>query len=359
MQIDFHYDVIYVLARYAGYNREDAKIIAHSSQYVDDAENGGLVKFTNYPSYYHIRTAHKILDKDNLNEVANFHSWVPFHFLPGNLCDKDNGLGTSFVSKLVCRENSQIAKEMMEECILRKNNYNGLHRLGISLHVYADTWAHQNFVGIFDEINRTKNLHVINEKTGINEKIIMKIEAIIDGTILDEFFPIGHGTVQKAPDLPYLKWEYTNYLGNKSEIIDNSNRFIMAAKEIFKYLKRYQVGDATTITEELPLEAEEKINELFQNITQEDKQIRHEQWQMRLDEDYFGFHDEAYPYISYGPDSWKSLAMNTNVRKNDNNDKYTISEAFLSSDWKKFHDAVKEHWDFVINHLLPGHGVIM
>jgi len=51
--------------------------------------------------------------------------------------------------------------------------------------------------------------------------------------------------------------------------------------------------------------------------------------------------------------------MNTNVRKNDNNDKYTIGEAFLNSDRKKFHDAVKEHWDFAINHLLPGHGVIM
>ena len=27
--------------------------------------------------------------------------------------------------------------------------------------------------------------------------------------------------------------------------------------------------------------------------------------------------------------------------------------------WKKFHDGVKEHWDFVINHLLPKHEVII
>lgn len=74
MQIDFHYDAIYVLARYAGFNREEAIIIAHSSQYVDDAENGGIIKFTNYPCYYHIRTAHEILDKDNLDEMANLYS---------------------------------------------------------------------------------------------------------------------------------------------------------------------------------------------------------------------------------------------------------------------------------------------
>jgi len=161
MQIDFHYDAIYVLSRYAGFNREDAKIIAHSSQYVDDAENGGLIKFTNSPSYYHIRTAHKIVDKQNSDEMANIYSWVPFHFLPGNVSDEGKGIETSFVSKLVCRENSQIAREMMEECIFRKNDYNGLHRLGLSLHVYADTWAHQNFAGISEKINCTKDIYVL------------------------------------------------------------------------------------------------------------------------------------------------------------------------------------------------------
>ena len=36
MQKDFHYDVIYTLAKEAGYKNDEAYVIAYSSQYVDD-----------------------------------------------------------------------------------------------------------------------------------------------------------------------------------------------------------------------------------------------------------------------------------------------------------------------------------
>ena len=78
-----------------------------------------------------------------------------------------------------------------------------------------------------------------------------------------------------------------------------------------------------------------------------------------MEEVYFGFHDKAYPYISYGSNSWKSIALNKVVRKNDKHDIYEINESFFNSDWKKFHDAVNEHWDFVMNNLLPNHEVII
>lgn len=361
MQIDFHYDVIYVLARYAGFEREEAKIIAHSSQYVDDAENGGFIRFTNQPSYYHIRTAHKVFDKDNLDPMSNLFAWVPFHFLPGNLCVGEKGKDKYFVSKLVCRENSEIANEMMEECIKHKSNNNSLHRLGLSLHVYADTWAHQNFVGLSDEINCTNELHVLNKETEIFEKITSDVKKLlidIENVILDDLFPLGHGTAHIYPDLPYLKWRYTDYLGNESPIIDNCDRFIRAAREVYKYMKRYQIGDPKAIVDKLPEEGELKIKALFQ-IAEEDKLKRHNLWQAKLEENYFGFNDGAYPYVSYGPDSWKSIALNKDVSKDDKNDIYTIDQSFVNSDWKMFHDAAKEHWDFVINHLLPKHEVII
>jgi hypothetical protein len=360
MQIDFHYDAIYVLARYAGFNREEAIIIAHSSQYVDDAENGGIIKFTNYPCYYHIRTAHEILDKDNLDEMANLYSWVPFHFIPGNICDEGRGKEASFVSKLKCRENSHIANEMMEECILKKNDYNGLHRLGLSLHVYADTWAHQNFAGILDKINGAEDIQVVNGETVLKKILLFIKDKILnmDNNLVSRIFPLGHGAVKTCPDLPYLKWRYTNYLGDKTEIINNCDRFIRSAREIFKYMKRYQIGDPKAITDQLPAEAEEKIKNLFKS-TQGDMQKRHEIWQMKLEEGYFGFHDKVCPYISYGPNSWKSIALNKDISRDDAGGIYTINESFFNSDWKKFHDAAKEHLDFVVNHLLPKHKVIV
>jgi len=37
MKKDFHYSVIKILSEKAGFEAEDAQIIAHASQYVDDA----------------------------------------------------------------------------------------------------------------------------------------------------------------------------------------------------------------------------------------------------------------------------------------------------------------------------------
>ncbi|MGB7413949.1 MAG: DUF6765 family protein, partial [Thermosynechococcaceae cyanobacterium] len=47
MQIDFHHGVTYVVARLAGFQHEEAQIIAYAAQYVDDATNAGTIGFNN------------------------------------------------------------------------------------------------------------------------------------------------------------------------------------------------------------------------------------------------------------------------------------------------------------------------
>lgn len=37
---------------------------------------------------------------------------------------------------------------------------------------------------------------------------------------------------------------------------------------------------------------------------------------------------------------------------------YTHIEEFEMSNWKRFHDAAKAHWSFVIHDLLPKHGIM-
>jgi len=68
MQIDFHHAVTYVLARLAGFNYEQANIIAYSSQYVDDSNCDVFVKFNNGALYKPICSAHKILDYRNFDQ---------------------------------------------------------------------------------------------------------------------------------------------------------------------------------------------------------------------------------------------------------------------------------------------------
>ena len=83
---DFHYYGTYTAARLAGFDRDDATIIAHSAQYVDDStrdrildpeELSRLSTGTNI-SFHGERSDHEPADIE-LRRV-----WVPFHFLPGN-----------------------------------------------------------------------------------------------------------------------------------------------------------------------------------------------------------------------------------------------------------------------------------
>ena len=60
---------------------------------------------------------------------------MPFHFLPGNGRKSDG----RFIRRIVCTKNSKVAGAMVSECILRRDLPYGLHRLGVTMHVYADS----------------------------------------------------------------------------------------------------------------------------------------------------------------------------------------------------------------------------
>jgi hypothetical protein len=62
VQIDFHHATTYVLARLAGFTHEQADVIAHSAEYVDDATNDGLVRFDNGALSRRLASAHKMLE---------------------------------------------------------------------------------------------------------------------------------------------------------------------------------------------------------------------------------------------------------------------------------------------------------
>ena len=159
MQIDFHHAVTYVCARLAGFDHPQAATIAYAAQYVDDATNSGVIRFDNGMQFQRISSAHKLFDYRNFQNLANYQVWIPFHFLPGNAgLPADQSPGDDWVEKLICRANSPIAQAMVRESIQQRDAPCGLHRLGITMHVYADTWAHQGFVGVNHRVNEARNL---------------------------------------------------------------------------------------------------------------------------------------------------------------------------------------------------------
>ena len=135
MDIDFHFSTVYVLARWAGFGSDNARLLATCSQLVDDNIDDKMPYFSAFTQRF---SGHEIWE--NVREVENAEVWVPFHFLPA--LD-----GDTLDQQLVCRKNSVLAQALAADM----RTYSGkdrLFRLGIALHVYADTWAHQEFSGI-------------------------------------------------------------------------------------------------------------------------------------------------------------------------------------------------------------------
>jgi len=145
MQEDMHYYATLAIALSAGINKDDAEIIAYSSQYVDDSteanseqhEDGGLLYGIATAHHSISCIAHRFIEKEEQRRV-----WVPFHFVPG-------GEGSNFEEKLICKKDSKIAQEMFNNHInVAVDKEFGLELIGIAAHAFMDSFSHYGFSGI-------------------------------------------------------------------------------------------------------------------------------------------------------------------------------------------------------------------
>ena len=353
MEIDFHHGVTYVLARLAGFNAYEAEIIAYSAQYVDDAICDDTVMFDNGAIYKPICSAHKALDYRNFNKLANHLVWVPFHFLPGNCFKRAGECEEDFYLKVVCRPNSYIADDMVKECIKKNSEPNALYRLGLTMHIYADTWAHQGFSGIQHFSNRVQFLDDDETSRRLSDKVAKYFADSFDSELskfLDDVMPIGHGAVLSYPDKPYLKWRYKDYSGKLIER-DNPSCFLDAAKNMFAVMQRFRAGNFRAEVVTLDKKVTELLLKLFIEINDFNSSVRHKKWMQKLVKDTFGFGPVNLSYNCEGPNSWEYKAFSGN--KHCRGVKYKYSSSFENSDWKKFHDALAEHHYFLLRVLFP------
>jgi hypothetical protein len=364
MQIDFHHTVTYVLARLAGFPQTEAGVIAYSAQYVDDAVNAGTIKFRNKALYSRISSAHKMLDYRNFRELGNHRVWIPFHFLPGNQ-GKPAGENpdASFVEKIVCIPDSHVAKDMLSTCIADHAKPYALHRLGISMHVYADTWAHQKFAGINHEINQVKDM---STRSGKKDKSWLERLRDYFGDKVDEVtgervsgaLPLGHGGALSKPDMPFLEeWGYTNGMG---EPIKRKNflEFVEAAQAMFRAMKNFQNQDPQLgSTAKIPTADLKQIKANFKKFTDEDGCDRHEKWLNSIAAGDFSFGAEELTYVAKGRGSWKYQALDTTKEIENGRERYKFKSMFLHSNWKLFHDALQAHRFDVLHDILPRYGI--
>jgi hypothetical protein len=308
MDIEFHYYMTFIVALRAGFASNDAYVLAYSSQHTDD--NTTIYKIsqdTDEPYSNYISQTSNILKPDK--ELMRIYPI--FHFMPGTKteieCDTASRKDGKF-HVLNTMPDNEHARSLLKAALATKD----LFRIGIAAHMYADTFAHQNFVGYYETFNSMK---------GLLEKAIPDV---------------GHAEAKHSPDLPALIWEDTRLIRKNSEI-DNKERFLKAAGALFVAFRKYL--DPTCDEDDISRKRAAVVSELEESIGDHDKDNeeranRIARYKKAIGKD----------FKEYDEDTWFDAAVKKSFLAAINPwATFTWKPNFPESNWYRFQQAVKAH----------------
>jgi len=322
MDIEFHYYMTYLIAAKAGFCADDAFIIANACQYVDDndlileVDKGRPSAYRNYIS----QTMNILKPKAKL-----FRIYPLFHFIPGDPQNPTAWRKDGKMHWLNTTPDSVNANQIFDAALASAD----LYRIGVACHSFADTWAHQNFIGFFDDFNA------------------------MAGPLNQAVPNIGHADAGHNPDWPALIWQDKRLL---YERVDNKAIFLKAAEAMLEKLARY-------IDEEV---SEDVLHELSSGLRQDlDWAIGDRDQSNHFKEDRIDRYRELSTRPDYGnqklkiydEDYWLEEAIKEKVRGLRDRSDFTLArwdpftdvytwknrQTYQLSSWYRFQEAVKNH----------------
>jgi len=368
MQQDFHYYCVAVLAKAAGFQVNDALAIAYASQYVDDATESGLMRLEGQEGdlkFDPVRTSYFGLELfRSVSWSAQKRIWIPFHFLPPRPFSADVWETFSFIT----RPGSPFAHLLLQQAAGEPlaNYKRRLCRIGIALHTYADTWAHQDFSGRKSgNENDVESIYLWDRESG--EFIHLGIENILFDTLPQ----IGHAEAGFFPDIPFFKWKCTLRRPSPEEITrDNIEVFLDAAKNIYTQLRAMEKANA-----DMPIpwsEVESQIRILFTEEDTPQKSVnrlataayraylaamvekRCIEWKRVFDDLFHPYEDRFF----YNLQTWRKQAVEGDTDWDNYSElewaqmaPLTLRPGFWDSMWVHFHRAALRQRHFVLENL--------
>lgn len=311
MQKDFHFEATYYAARIAGFDIDEAYKIGWAAQYIDDATDVST-KTVQLPgkktyAFTNILTANTIPGGVGLTMRDDKHRqiWALYHFLPGNYRSygkrarpehilrtfrgvKVPEAGEAFSAKtvdneaalttlqedqltrehfpMITRPYSDLVLAMMEDttatyAALAKESANlALHFLGIRMHVFADTWAHQDHIGSPDRrMNRVESFKWYRGKGKWNDDLTFtpggKLETDNPGGSQglathkrNNNAWLGHGPMGSWPDMPWAVYEWQpRYNKDQTPFLrNNPEQYLQAFTNLVHAMKCVRAGDVWT-----------------------------------------------------------------------------------------------------------------
>lgn len=262
MNKDFHYYGTYYAARFAGYSREDAEEIAWAAQMVDDFTYDNFknifnsdkrVVFTCEDSFIDYAKAElsQLSDVNNAELQKNRRIWSAFHFLPGNMRHElvsKKGFKANLESfsidrdlpdfKCICAPNSELVKALIEKAANNRSRSN--IQVGILMHVLADTWAHQYFVG-----SPNKHINNISDMCVFGKPAQGRTSPDLAGVY--SMLYLGHARVGHNPDIARMNYSYNSSWANEIINVENPIRYYNAFFQMVDALRFIKNGGETFI----------------------------------------------------------------------------------------------------------------
>jgi len=331
VDIEFHYYIMYLIATRAGFDPKSAYTIAYASQFVDD----------NVISYK-LDANHQEQYKNYISQTINilkpeqklFRIYPLFHFIPGEIfegCPRKDGK----LHYLNTTPDSKNARNILKAATKTRN----LYRIGIASHAYADTWAHQNFTGYYDEFN------------------VLKEPLQRPWELLRYFgIPIGHVSALHNPDRINRVWDDCRLVKTKR---DNKIIFAEAIGNLFEFLS--EMHHSHDDPKHLETEKQQLINDIQTATQSPSKDERVKNYIILSQKEIYGKHTMK----SYDSFEWMNEAVSENLKglrfkgKNIvlkflltyisskislfNQHTWNNVEKYKDTRWYQFQEAVKDH----------------
>ncbi len=345
MDFDFHYYGTYSAARFAGYDEEQASKIAKSAQFVDEYtyENFKSKDAKNYTAFDFKAKgcAGQLFASDR--SLAKI--WIPFHFPPRlsaqqgvqvgfnaftaktNVTDADLQYITAPTGKLFGK---LIALESVKE--------NDLMAVGLKMHVLADSYAHQGFVGY-----RRKSINCISgDVEQMTEDEVTKSKTM-PFTVL---YAVGHADANHRPDCGYVKYSYTPYWSEDGKSVTRDNPEIFADAYVAMVMAMDEHKNGKTQTKKTQAQIDARRAEILNLLRKIPK-------------------DESGKPCDFQEENWiefmtakEEMAMTKpSIETQIASDKKSVLEHFKSQagseDLQAFDEASKSHYNMVNDLLNP------
>ena len=337
MDLNYHYCVTYSAARKAGFDLDDALIIAWSAWYVDKCKNV-TVQSTERIFLDNLKD---VYEEEAIHRAVQAVIWASFHFLPGDYEAIRNyqtaGHETDQKYHLICGPESFLVNTLVQAARDRyqtsgdgpDEKKKALMRIGIAMHTLADSYAHQSFAGISSkEINEV--YHVKHRTTGhgsASQERFTKVWYVP----LKEYSPaptdksfgyLGHGRIGTCLDVPSEVLRYqSSWRAPRVSVItrDNPLEFCCAYFQMIDAMRYIRSNDSEGLSfsnrmdrfaladrEGTGMDEEREVMDIFRQAT-DDKKLAQVWQEYAKPRGFWGGHRPYPPEDSKDPEAAKEF----------------------------------------------------